>query len=110
MTRRFLPAWLLMAFMAFSAMMPAVASAQPVSFQNRVRATQNVQRPVDSRVSGRVYTRGYVNTNAYANSNQWRGNTVQAYRQPSRVSRSRWQPSTRQHWAPQTSRRDYRRR
>src|ERR1700681_266723 len=108
MTRRFLPAWLLMAFMAFSAMMPAVANAQPISIQNRVRATQSVQRPVDNRASGRVYTRGYVNTNAYANSNQWRGNTVQAYRQPSRVSRGFSRPSTRQYRAPQTSR-DYRR-
>jgi hypothetical protein len=104
MTRRFLPAWLLMAFMAFSAMMPAVANAQSVSFQNRVRAVQNVQRNVDSRAYANV------NTYAYANSNPWSGNRVHAYRQPSRVSRTRWQPVTRQHWASRTSQRDYRRR
>src|ERR1700730_18494263 len=68
MTRRLLPAWLLLAFMAFSAMMPAVANAQPNS--NRARSVENVQRRVDNRA--------YANTNAYANSNQRDRNTVQA--------------------------------
>ena len=110
MTRRFLPAWLLMAFIASSAMMPAVASAQPFLSQNRVRATQNVQRPVGNRAPGRVYTRASVSTNTYANSSGWGWNTAQTFRQPSRVSHRVSQQSTRQYRAHQTSRRNYRRR
>jgi hypothetical protein len=102
MTRRFLPAWLLMAFMASSAMLPAVASAQSVSPQNGVRGIQNVQRRVDNRT--------YANAGAYANSNRWGGNRIPTYRQPSRVSRSVWQPPTRRHRAHRMTWRDYRRR
>src|ERR1700730_5184771 len=58
MTRRFLPAWLLMAVLATTAMMPTVANAQAVSTQNRFRHDQNI--------SFRASDRGnaYVNTSS----------------------------------------------
>jgi hypothetical protein len=68
MTRRFLPAWLLMALLATTAMMPTVANAQPLSTQSRFRADQNIR----SRVP--------VRANAYVST--WSGNRQQTYRQP----------------------------
>jgi hypothetical protein len=91
MTRRLLPAWLLVALMATSAMLPTAANAQSVSRQDRARQDGNAQRFVSDRA--------YINSNGYANSNRFGGNRVQAYHQPPQVFRRFSQESTRQHGA-----------
>ena len=68
MTRRFLPAWILTALLATTAMMPTVANAQSISTQGRFRSVQN--------------TRPYVSNRADAYVNTWRSNRQPTYRQP----------------------------
>jgi hypothetical protein len=118
MTRRFLPALLVIALTATSAMLPTVANAQPASRQDRRaalgvpvlashRAYANSNRYANT--NGYASSNGYANSNAYANSNRWGGNRVQAYRQPPQVFRRFSQQSTRQHGAYQRSWHDDRR-
>jgi hypothetical protein len=68
MTRRFLPAWILTALLATTAMMPTAANAQSISTQGRFRSDQNI-RP---RVSNGANTYG----------NTWSSNQQPTYRQP----------------------------
>jgi hypothetical protein len=107
MTRRFLPAWLLMALMATSAILPTAANAQSVSRQDRARQDGNAQR----RVSDRAYANSnwYANSNRYTNSDRWGRNRVQSYRQAPQVFRRFSQESTRQRGAHQRSWHDDRR-
>jgi hypothetical protein len=104
MTRRSLPAWLLMAVMASAAMMPAVANAHPVSaFANEHPASpQNLWR------RGETSQRDVYHS-AYADSNSWREGRSQAYRPPPRVSRSFSPSRMKQYRAPLVLRHDYRR-
>ena len=101
MTRRFLPAWLLMALMATSAMLPTAANAQSVSRQDRARQDGNAQRFESDRA--------YINSNGYAESNRWGGNRVQAYHRPPQVFRRFSQQRTRQYGAYRRSWHDDRR-
>ena len=107
MTRRFLPAWLLMALMATSAMLPTSANAQSVSRYDRARQDGNAQRLVPDRAY--VNSNGYATTSGYANSNRWGGNRVQAYHRPPQVFRRFSQQGMRQHPAYRRSWHDARR-
>lgn len=95
MTRRFLPAWILTALLATTAMMPTVANAQSISTQGRFRSVQN--------------TRPYVSNRADAYVNTRRSNRQPTYRHPS-VSHSFSTIRTRSHRTVWTSGHNDRRR
>ena len=105
MTRRFLPAWLLMAVLATTAMMPTVANAQPVSTQSRFRHDQNISLRASDR--GNAYVNTSSGNRGQRNSNN--RSVIATYRQPgyrqssvsqgfsTRVSRSFSTAGTRSH-------------
>src|ERR1700720_4388749 len=113
MARRFLPAWLLMALIATSAMLPTAANAQSISRLDQGHQDRNAQRGVSDRAyanskgyaNAKTYTNtsGYANTNGYVNSNSWGRNRVQSYRQPPQLFHRFSQERTRQRGAYQRS-------